>query len=464
MRFAVVRLNSIWNRDLPTMAKAKTAYLCSACGAHSVKWAGQCPDCGAWNTLSETAIAAGRSASVAGPAATPLGALPDDVEARHRTGFGEFDRVLGGGLVPGAVTLLGGDPGVGKSTLLQQVGARLTRSLGVCYATGEESLRQVGQRSLRLGLDAAAMSLLADTSLENVLAQTRASDAQVLIVDSIQTMTCDDVPSAAGSVSQLREGVGRIVQFAKQNEVSVFIIGHVTKEGAIAGPRVVEHMVDTVLYFESDPSSRYTMIRSVKNRFGASGEMGVFAMTETGFREVSNPSAIFLSRESVDEPGSIVSVAWEGSRPLLVEIQALVADSGSNYPRRLAQGVDQNRLALLLAVLQKHGGLAISSEDVFVNVVGGLRIGETAVDLPILLSIVSSFRDRATPDRLICFGEIGLAGEIRPVRFGTERIAAAAKQGFTRAIVPSGNVPKRAPGGIEVVGVRRLSGALDIAF
>lgn len=446
------------------MAKARTAYLCSACGAHSVKWAGQCPDCGAWNTLSETAIAAARAPSGPTPLATPLGALPDDLEARHSTGFGEFDRVLGGGLVPGAVTLLGGDPGVGKSTLLQQVSARLMRGLGVCYATGEESLRQIGQRSLRLGLDASAMNLLADTSLENVLAQARASDAQVLIIDSIQTMTCDEVPSAPGSVAQLREGVGRIVQFAKQNEVSVFIIGHVTKEGAIAGPRVVEHMVDTVLYFESDPSSRYTMIRSVKNRFGASGEMGVFAMTETGFREVSNPSAIFLSRESIDEPGSIVSVAWEGSRPLLVEIQALVADSGSNYPKRLAQGVDQNRLALLLAVLQKHGGLAISSEDVFVNVVGGLRIGETAVDLPILLSIVSSFRDRATPDRLIGFGEIGLAGEIRPVKFGTERIAAAAKQGFTRAIVPAGNVPRRTPDGIEVVGVRRLTDALDIAW
>ena len=444
------------------MAKVKTAYLCSECGAHSVKWAGQCPDCGAWNTLSETAVM--RPSSVPATAATRLGALSDDVEARFNTGFGEFDRVLGGGLVPGAVTLLGGDPGVGKSTLLQQVSAKLMQELIVCYATGEESLRQIGQRSLRLGLDASAMNLLADTSLENILGQARACSASVLVIDSIQTMTCSELPSAPGSVAQLREGVGRIVQFAKQNDVSVFVIGHVTKEGAIAGPRVVEHMVDTVLYFESDPSSRYTMIRSVKNRFGASGEMGVFAMTETGFREVSNPSAIFLSRESIDEPGSIVSVAWEGSRPLLVEIQALVADSGSNYPKRLAQGVDQNRLALLLAVLQKHGGLAISDEDVFVNVVGGLRIAETSVDLPILLSIVSSFRDRATPNRLICFGEIGLAGEIRPVRFGTERIAAAAKQGFTRAIVPSGNVPKRIPDGIEVTGVRRLTDALEIAW
>jgi DNA repair protein RadA/Sms len=308
------------------------------------------------------------------------------------------------------------------------------------------------------------MNLLADTVLENVLEQARKCKARVLVIDSIQTMTCNDLPSAPGSVAQLREGVGRIVQFAKQNEVSVFVIGHVTKEGAIAGPRVVEHMVDTVLYFESDPSSRYTMIRSVKNRFGASGEMGVFAMTEAGFREVNNPSAIFLSRESVDEPGSVVSVAWEGSRPLLVEIQALVADGSGNYPKRLAQGVDQNRLALLLAVLQRHGGLSIGDEDVFVNVVGGLRITETSVDLPILLSIVSSFRDRTTPERLVCFGEIGLAGEIRPVRYGTERIAAAAKQGFTRAIVPRGNVPKRAPGGMEIIGVRRLSEALESAW
>jgi len=446
------------------MAKAKTAYVCTECGAHSVKWAGQCPDCSCWNTLTATTVSSPKTSKSPGLPATTLADLPDDIESRYSTGFAEFDRVLGGGLIPGAVVLLGGDPGVGKSTLLQQVSASLMQDLPICYATGEESLRQIGQRSLRLGLDASDMNLLADTSLENVVEQAQACKARVVVIDSIQTMTCENLPSAPGSVAQLREGVGRIVQFAKQNEVSVFVIGHVTKEGAIAGPRVVEHMVDTVLYFESDPSSRYTMIRSVKNRFGASGEMGVFAMTETGFREVSNPSAIFLSRESVDEPGSVVSVAWEGSRPLLVEIQALVADGSGNYPKRLAQGVDQNRLALLLAVLQKHGSLSVSDEDVFVNVVGGLRIAETAVDLPSLLAIVSSFRDRPAPEALICFGEIGLAGEIRPVRFGTERIAAAAKQGFTKAIVPVGNVPKRAPGGMEVIGVRRLSEALDAAW
>lgn len=446
------------------MAKAKTAYVCTDCGAHSVKWAGQCPECASWNTLRQTTINSPTVPSAPGAAATTLEAVAGDMEERYPTGFAEFDRVLGGGLVPGAVVLLGGDPGVGKSTLLQQVSANLMQDLPLCYATGEESLRQIGQRSLRLGLDAAEMNLLADTSLENVIGQAQQCKARVLVIDSIQTMTSANLPSAPGSVAQLREGVGRIVQYAKQNEVSVFIIGHVTKEGAIAGPRVVEHMVDTVLYFESDPSSRYTMIRSVKNRFGASGEMGVFAMTETGFREVSNPSAIFLSRESVDEPGSVVSVAWEGSRPLLVEIQALVADGSSNYPKRLAHGIDQNRLALLLAVLQKHGNLAVSDEDVFINVVGGLRIGETAVDLPTLLAIVSSFRDRAAPERLVCFGEIGLAGEIRPVRYGGERIVAAAKQGFTRAIVPAGNVPKNTPRGIDVVGARRLADALDAAW
>jgi DNA repair protein RadA/Sms len=444
------------------MAKAKIAYICTDCGAHNNKWAGQCADCGAWNTLTETTFSSARAAT--GVSAITLEALPGDLEYRHATGFGEFDRVLGGGLVPGAVVLLGGDPGVGKSTLLQQVSAHLTGSVPVCYATGEESLRQIGQRSSRLGLDASSMNLLSDTSLENILSEARRCKAQVLVIDSMQTMVSNEVPSAPGSVTQLRDGVGRIVQFAKQNDVAVFIIGHVTKEGAIAGPRVVEHMVDTVLYFESDPSSRYSMIRSVKNRFGASGEMGVFAMTETGFLEVSNPSAIFLSRDSVDEPGSVVSVAWEGSRPLLVEIQALVADGNSNYAKRLAQGVDQNRLALLLAVLQRHGSVSVTDEDVFVNVVGGLRINETAVDLPTLLAIVSSCRDRVAPARLVCFGEVGLAGEIRPVRFGTERIAAAAKQGFTRAIVPKGNVPKRSPKGIEVIGVRKLSEALDAAF
>ena len=444
------------------MARTKTAYICGDCGAHSVKWAGQCPECAAWNTLSEIRLAPGKAS--AGRAATDLEAVLEDAEHRYPTGMTEFDRVLGGGLVPGAVVLLGGDPGVGKSTLLQQVSSLLPDELSVCYASGEESLRQIGQRSRRLGLTRPSLKLLAETSLETILDQARKTGAKVLIIDSMQTMASSEIPSAPGSVTQLRECVSRIVQFAKQNEVSVFIVGHVTKEGAIAGPRVVEHMVDTVLYFENDPSSRFTMIRSVKNRFGASSEMGVFAMTESGFREVSNPSAIFLSRESSTEAGSIVSVAWEGSRPLLLEIQALVADGAGNYPKRLAQGVDQNRLGLLLAVLQRHGDVVLGGEDVFVNVVGGLRITETSVDLPTVLAIVSSYRDRPVGERLISFGEIGLAGEVRPVRFGEERIRAAAQQGFTRAIVPRGNVPRKPPRDIEVVGVTRLDDALNAVF
>ena len=320
------------------MAKRKTAYVCAQCGAHSVKWAGQCPDCGAWNTLSEVQVAAAATASTA--AATGLDALQLDPEERYATGFAEFDRVLGGGLVPGAVVLLGGDPGVGKSTLLQQVSGQVQGEVPVLYATGEESLRQVSQRARRLATDGTRLKVLADTALENVLGEARRNLSRVVIIDSIQTMTALELSSAPGSVAQLRECVGRIVQFAKQNEVSVFVIGHVTKEGAIAGPRVVEHMVDTVLYFENDPASRYTMIRSVKNRFGATGEMGVFAMTGSGFREVRNPSAIFLSRDTLTEPGSVVSIAWEGSRALLVEMQALVADGGGGYPKRVAQGVE----------------------------------------------------------------------------------------------------------------------------
>ncbi|MEX2123156.1 MAG: DNA repair protein RadA [Woeseia sp.] len=450
------------------MARTKTAYVCSECGAHNVKWQGQCPACEAWNTLVQTALAGispARDPGARPTALTDLGhALGEAAGLRHPTGFAEFDRVLGGGLVPGSVVLLGGDPGVGKSTLLQQVAAQLPASLHTCYATGEESLRQVAQRSRRLGTSAASLRLLADTSLDNILEQVASGSVQAVVIDSIQTMATHDLPSAPGSVAQLRECVGRIVQFAKQRDVAFFLIGHVTKEGAIAGPRVVEHMVDTVLYFESDSASRYTIVRAVKNRFGASSEMGVFAMTEAGFREVRNPSAIFLSQTALSSSGSVISVAWEGSRPLLVEIQALVAEAGGNYAKRLAQGIDQNRLSLLVAVLQRHGGISLAGEDVFVNVVGGLRIGETSADLPTLLAIVSSFRDRPCQRKLMSFGELGLAGEVRPVRFGTERIAEAAKQGFTHAIVPKANVPKKAPPGIEVLGVVALDEALGHAF
>jgi len=446
------------------MARPKTAYLCTDCGAHSVKWQGQCPDCDAWNTLTQTTVSSTVADRAESRAATALSDLTDDAGLRYSTGFGEFDRALGGGLVPGSVVLLGGDPGVGKSTLLQQVAARLPGELHTCYATGEESLRQIAQRAHRLGLDSPSLNLLSDTSLNNILEQARATKSKALVIDSIQTMATADVPSAPGSVSQLRECVSRIVSFAKQEEVAVFLIGHVTKEGAIAGPRVVEHMVDTVLYFETDPGSRYTIVRAVKNRFGASSEMGVFAMLEDGFKEVTNPSAIFLSREDGGGAGSVIATAWEGSRPLLVEIQALVADANSNYPKRLAQGIEQNRLALLVAVLQRHGGIALSGEDIFVNVVGGLRIGETSADLPVLLAIASSFRDRPCRQKLVSFGEIGLAGEVRPVRFGAERIQEAQKQGFTTAIVPTANVPREPVNGIEVVGVRRLQEALDQAL
>lgn len=443
------------------MARPKTAYICSDCGAHSVKWQGQCPECEAWNTLGATTRPA--TARTAGPAPTLQTALAEN-SVRYPTGFSEFDRVLGGGLVPGSVILLGGDPGVGKSTLLQQVAAQLPTELKTCYASGEESLRQIAQRAQRLGLADRSLHLLADTSLENILEQALSMGAGALVIDSIQTMASVDLPSAPGSVVQLRECVSRIVQFAKQREVAVFLIGHVTKEGAIAGPRVVEHMVDTVLYFENDPGSRYTIVRAVKNRFGASSEMGVFAMAEAGFREVRNPSAIFLSQTDLERPGSVVTVAWEGSRPLLVEIQALVCESGANYPKRLAQGIDGNRLSLILAVLQRHGGISVAGDDVFVNVVGGLRIAEPSADLPVLLAIVSSLRDRPCADRLMSFGEIGLAGEVRPVRFGNERVQEAAKQGFNRVIVPQANAPRKSVAGLDLAAVGRLDEAISAAF
>jgi len=446
------------------MGRAKTAYLCSQCGAHAVKWQGQCPDCDAWNTLTKTTLSSGSSDRGPGKEVTELSTLVDDSGQRYPTGFSEFDRVLGGGLVPGSVILLGGDPGVGKSTLLQQVASQLPHELDTCYATGEESLRQIAQRAHRLGLDNPSLRLVSDTSLNNILDQARVGKSKALVIDSIQTMVATDVPSAPGTVSQLRECVSRIVNFAKQEEVAVFLIGHVTKEGAIAGPRVVEHMVDTVLYFESDPGSRYTIVRAVKNRFGASSEMGVFAMLENGFKEVTNPSAIFLSREDGGGAGSVITTAWEGSRPLLVEIQALVADASSGHPKRLAQGLDNNRLALLVAVLQRHGSIALTGEDIFLNVVGGLKIAETSADLPSLLAIVSSFRDRRCREKLVSYGEIGLAGEVRPVRFGTERIQEAQKQGFTIAIVPKANVPRNMVNGIEVIGVRRLDEALSAAL
>ncbi|MEM6819976.1 MAG: DNA repair protein RadA [Pseudomonadota bacterium] len=453
------------------MAKKSPKYQCTACGAIAPKWQGQCSDCGAWNTLeaisSVAAVGAARSGYAGTQAVSRLSSLaeaPEDVSTRYPTGFSEFDRVLGGGLAPGAVTLLGGDPGVGKSTLLLQVTARLADVLSVLYVTGEESVNQVAARARRLNVADSKVTLLAETEIETIIATAAAERAEVLVVDSMQTLVSSAQTGAAGAVSQLRECVGALTRFAKSAGVSVFVVGHVTKEGVIAGPRVVEHMVDTVLYFESDPSSRYSLVRAVKNRFGAASEMGMFAMQSDGFREVSNPSAIFLSRDQVDAPGSLVTVTWEGSRPLLVEVQALVADAHGGHPRRLAQGIDQNRLALLLAVLQRHGGVSLAGEDVFINVVGGIRIHETAGDLPALLAALSSFRDRALPSGTLAFGEVGLAGEVRPIKFGEERLREASKQGFTRAVVPQANRPRQAIKGIEVIGVRSVSEAIELAF
>ena len=451
------------------MPKSSTRYSCTACGAIAPKWQGQCPDCGAWNTLEELApvAAASLTGSRSGYAGDRSVALLAEVATsdprttqRRATGFSEFDRVLGGGVVDGAVVLLGGDPGVGKSTLLLQVTANLAGQAKALYVTGEESVQQVAARAKRLGVADQPLTLLAETAVESIIATAAAQHATVLVVDSMQTLVSENQSGAAGAVAQLRECVGQLTRFAKTSGTSVFIVGHVTKEGVIAGPRVVEHMVDTVLYFESDPSSRYSIVRAVKNRFGAASEMGMFAMQDNGFREVSNPSAIFLSRDNAAVPGSVVTITWEGSRPVLIEVQALVADAFGGHPRRLAQGIDQNRLSLLLAVLQRHGGISLAGEDVFLNVVGGIRINETAGDLPAVLATVSSFRDRALDLGLASFGELGLAGEVRPVRYGEERLREAAKQGFQRAIVPKANAPRKAIKGLEVIPVTRLEEAL----
>jgi DNA repair protein RadA/Sms len=450
------------------MARPKKAFQCTECGATAPRWQGQCPGCEAWNTLEE--VAGGgrpqdrRRGGWAGETPRLLAEVEgDDAEPRTPTGIGEMDRVLGGGLVAGSVTLLGGDPGIGKSTLLLQVAAALAARLPALYVTGEESLRQVGLRARRLGLRADGLRLLSETSVEAMLEQAARTRPALMVVDSIQTVFSEHLDTAPGAVGQLRECAARIVRFAKQGATSVFLVGHVTKEGAIAGPRVLEHMVDTVLYFESDAGSRFRVIRAVKNRFGAANEIGVFAMQETGLREVRNPSAIFLSGHPESVPGSVVMVAWEGSRPLLLELQVLV-DTAHGNPRRVAVGADQGRLALLLAVLHRHAGIAMYDQDVFVNVVGGVRVGETAADLPVLLAAIASLRDVAVPRHTVAFGEVGLAGEIRPVPFGEERLREAAKHGFTRAVVPAANRPRSPIEGLEVIGVRRLAEALEATF
>jgi DNA repair protein RadA/Sms len=390
--------------------------------------------------------------------------VTQETDVRALTGIGELDRVLGGGLVAGSVILLGGDPGIGKSTLLLQAADSLTREHPVLYVSGEESVRQVALRARRLGLEATDLRLAAETRVEAIIDEAIAAHAQVLVIDSIQTMQTELSESSAGSAVQVRESAARLVRFAKGSGVTVLIIGHVTKEGLIAGPRILEHMVDTVLYFESDPGSRYRVIRAVKNRFGAANEIGVFAMAEHGLREVRNPSAIFLSRHPTPVAGSVVTVVREGSRPLLVELQALVDEAQGMNPRRVAVGFESSRLALLLAVLHRHGGVSTAGSDVFVNVVGGVRISETSADLPAVLAALSSLRDRPLAADTVCFGELGLAGEIRPVPFGEERLREAAKQGFKHALVPAGNVPRKPVEGIEAHGVSRLQEALERAL
>ncbi len=448
------------------MAKTRTVFVCSSCGADAPRWQGQCPACTEWNTLSAyhppaAARRGGRAAPAGGgPAVRGLAEVVTEDAPRLETGLVELDRVLGGGLVAGSVTLIGGEPGIGKSTLLLQAGAALAAGVPVLYATGEESVRQVGLRAQRLGVADSPLQLLAETAVEAVVEQAVATQARVLVIDSIQTMTAESVESAAGSVSQLRESAARLVGHAKRSGAAVLLIGHVTKEGVIAGPRVLEHMVDAVLYFESDSGSRYRIIRAVKNRFGAANEIGVFAMGEHGLKEVRNPSAIFLSRHDEPVAGSVVTVAREGTRQMLIELQALVDVSNASNPRRVAVGLDANRVAMLLAVLHRHAGVALHGYDVFVNVVGGVRLGETAADLPVLLAGLSSLENRALPQELVSFGEVGLAGEVRPVPFGEERLREAAKHGFRRAVVPRANVPRKAIEGMKVTGVTRLEEAI----
>ncbi len=445
------------------MAKPRTVFVCSACGADAPRWAGQCPICGEWNTLTSfTESRAVRSLSIAGLStrAEPISALPESEQSRLGSGFAEFDRVLGGGLVAGSVILIGGDPGIGKSTLLLQCAAALSKEHAVVYATGEESVRQVADRARRLSVDAGALALVAETGVERILALSAEAHARVLVIDSIQTMSVAGVEAAPGAVTQLRESTAALVRHAKSSGTAVLLIGHVTREGVIAGPRVLEHMVDTVLYFESDSGSRFRVIRSVKNRFGAANEIGVFAMEERGLREVRNPSAIFLSRGTESVPGSVVTVAREGTRQMLIEVQALVDPSQLANPRRVAVGFESNRVALLLAVMHRHAGVGLAAHDVFVNVVGGVRLAETAADLAVIAALSSSLAGNPLPQDLAVFGEVGLTGEIRPVPYGEERLREAAKHGFRRAIVPRANAPRQALAGIEIVAAGRITEAL----
>ncbi|MGE0311573.1 MAG: DNA repair protein RadA [Lautropia sp.] len=443
---------------------ARTQFVCRDCGAVSVRWQGQCPGCGEWNTLDEVQVERGGpsrfDALVAPSALALLSDVPAESVPRWPTGLGEFDRVLGGGLVPGSVVLIGGDPGIGKSTLLLQALARMAEDRQVMYVTGEESLGQVAVRAQRLGVEGARVPMLTEIALERIADAILDAKPAVVVIDSIQTLYTEQLQSAPGSVAQVRDCAARLTRLAKQHGVSIVMIGHVTKEGALAGPRVLEHMVDTVLYFEGDNHSTFRLVRAIKNRFGAVNELGVFAMTDRGLRTVSNPSALFLSGHDEQVPGACVLVTQEGTRPLLVEVQALVDDSHSAQPRRLSVGLDASRLALLLAVLHRHAGIVHHDQDVFINAVGGVRITEPAADLAVVLAILSSLKNRALPKGLAVFGEIGLTGEIRPSPRGQERLREAVKLGFGRVIAPRANAPKKPIEGLEVIAVDRIDQAI----
>jgi DNA repair protein RadA/Sms len=446
------------------LAKSQISFVCGACGAATVKWQGQCPACGEWNTLEASnrpSAASVRRAWSGHSDVQSLVAISEEMVERRKTGIGELDRVLGGGLVPGSVTLIGGDPGIGKSTLLLQSCVEPAVAGTVLYVSGEESLQQIALRARRLGINCENILVVSAVQIEEIIALAEKQRPVFVIVDSVQTVFTDSLPSAPGSVNQLRACTARLVGMAKTTGIGVILVGHVTKEGQIAGPRVLEHMVDTVLYFENEAGSRYRVLRSVKNRFGAANELGIFMMTETGMREVKNPSAIFLSQHDEPLPGSVVTVIHQGSRPLLVEVQALTDRSGGGPPRRVAVGLDQNRLALLLAALHRHGGIALHDNDVFLNVVGGVKISETSADLAALMATVSSLTGVLVPRNVVIFGEVGLAGEIRPVPFGEERLREAAKLGFTHAIAPRANLPKRPIDGVTSIGVDTLRQALD---
>jgi DNA repair protein RadA/Sms len=446
------------------MARASPVFVCGSCGGETLKWQGQCPLCGEWNSLEQRRAAAARSTPAAKAVALGSAVATAAAEGRIASGAQELDRVLGGGIVPGSVILLGGDPGIGKSTLLLQVAAFAAGSRPVLYASGEESVPQVSLRAQRLSLAEAALSVLAETDLAAILALAAEQHAALLVIDSIQTVQSASAGAPAGAVSQLRECTAELVRFAKSSGTAVIIVGHVTKEGTIAGPRLLEHLVDTVLYFQHEAGSRYRIVRATKNRFGAVNELGFFAMTAGGLREVKNPAAIFLARPSEPAPGSIVTVTREGGRPLLIELQALVDRMRFGAPRRIAQGLDANRLAMLLAAASRHAGLALQEHDVFVNVVGGMEIAETSSDLPLLIALASSLKGRALPAQLMSFGEIGLTGEVRPIAYGDERLREAQAQGFRIAIVPQGNAPRTAPSGVRVIAATRIAEALEAAL